>query len=66
MNIEIKQIIVLVREHGMDKIIIHTDSLPPTAYPWDENGSLVMNVAKGAGEKYVLDNFGISPDVVHC
>ena len=66
MNIKIKRVIVLVREHGMDKVVIHTSNLPPTVYPYDQPGSLVMDVAKDAGEQYVKDNFGVNPEVIHC
>ena len=65
-EINVKHVIVLCREHGMDKVIIHTNNLPPTTYPWDESGSLVMDVAKGKGEQYVIDNFGIQPEVINC
>ena len=64
MNIDIKEIIVLVREHGMDKLIIHTNDLPPTVYPYDEQGSLVMDIAKGNGAQYARDVFKIEPKVI--
>lgn len=64
MQIDIKEIIVLEREHGMDKLIIHTTNLPPTVYPYDQQGSLVMDVAKGDGVQYVRNNFKIEPRVI--
>lgn len=65
-EINVKHVIVLTRGHGMDKVIIHTNNLPATTYPWDEQGSLVMDVAKGQGKQYVIDNFGIEPEVIIC
>lgn len=65
-EINVKQAIVLCREMGTDKVIIHTHNLPPTVHPWDEMGSLVIDVAKGKGEQYVIDNFGVKPEVIKC
>lgn len=50
----------------MDKVIIHTNNLPSTVYPWDEKGSLVMDVAKDQGAQYVRDNFGMEAKVIQC
>lgn len=65
MNINISSVIVLVSENGMDKVIINTD-LPPTVYPWTDAASLILNVAKGQGEQYVIKNFAVKPEVINC
>lgn len=64
MQLDIREVIVIEREYGTDKVVIHTSNLPATVYPWDEPGSLVMDVAKGTGKQYVIDNFGIEPKVI--
>lgn len=62
----VSDVIVLTREQGMDKVIINTYDLPSTVYPWDEKGSLTMDVAKGQGADYVKKTFGIEPQVIKC
>lgn len=66
MEIDIKEVIVLVTEYDMDKVIIHTNNLPATVYPWYQQGSLVMDVGKGQGTQYVRDVFKVEPRVIEC
>lgn len=64
LEINVKSITVIEREHGMDKLLIHTHNLPPTVFPWDELACLTLDVAKGKGVKYAIENFNVQPEVI--
>lgn len=66
MKIEITMtnVTVITSDCGIDKVIIETD-LPPTVFPFKENAHFVLHVCKGDGEKYVIDNLGIIPEVIN-
>lgn len=63
--IDVKRVDVIEREHGTDKVIVHTHNLAPTVHPYDELGSFVMDIRKGYGAQYVRENFKIEPNVIN-
>jgi len=63
-EINIKQVDVIEREHGTDRVIVHTHNLAPTVYPYDQLGSFVMDIRKGGGAQYVRDNFNVEPNII--
>ena len=64
MQIDITSIMVLTGGGGTDRITLRTN-LPPSLWPWTEPLSLSAEVAHGAGEQYVWDNFpGVPVQVI--
>ena len=61
----VERVLVLSRQCGTDRVLIYTD-LPSTVYPYDEPATIVLDVAKGSGIDYVIQNFGITPESVQC
>jgi hypothetical protein len=62
MQITIKSATV-VMSAGTDLVILETD-LPPAVWPFEHQPSPRFEVAKGFGEQYVKDNFGLEPEVI--
>lgn len=61
----VERVLVLNRQCGTDRVIFYTD-LSPSVYPYKEKASLIMDVASGQGEQYVIENFGLIPEVIVC
>ena len=64
LQIDIRKVIVLVNDSSMDKVIIYTNNLPPSSWPWVEPGQLMMYVGYAEGAQYVRDYFKVEPEVV--
>jgi len=63
-TINVLSIAILKQENGMDIIILHLD-LPDGAWPYTDNASADIKVAKDTGEEYVKKHFpGITPKVI--
>lgn len=61
--LNILRVTVLTRNNGADIILLLLD-LPEGCYPFVGNATAEIKVAKGTGEEYVRNNFGIVPDKV--
>ena len=65
LSFNVNRVVVIERQCGTDRVLIYTN-LPSTVYPYDEPGTMVLDVAKGSGVDYVIQNLGITPESVQC
>lgn len=65
LSFNVNRVVVIERQCGTDRVLIYTD-LPSTVYPYDEPATMVLDVAKGSGVAYVIENFKLTPEVVVC
>ena len=64
LNLNINKIDVLLTD-GTDKVTIYiNDCNPPFPAMSDYSCNLNFECAKGIGEQYVIDNFGIKPNII--
>lgn len=55
-EIELQHIIIVRARHGTDKLHLVT-TMPEGTYPWTEPGRLIIDVARGLAEAYVIAHF---------
>lgn len=54
---------VVIENSGADKVGLETD-LPEGTFPYKGNLTLWADIAQGNGVQYVIEHFGISPEII--